>query len=131
LGIATNRYKVQFTKRSQDIIQKLIEQTNKEEYVHNVYELPSIEQTVQYLHAAAGYHTEKTWLKAIGKGNYNLWPLVDTTNVGTYFPKSEETQFGHMRGQCQGVPSTHAIHPAQNDSDSGKFEKKHNIFIHI
>ena len=27
-------------------------------------------------------------------------------NVAKYFPESEETQKGHMRGQCQGVRST-------------------------
>jgi hypothetical protein len=43
--------------------------TNKEEYIHNVYELPSIEQMVRYLHAAAGHPLEDTWVKAVGRGN--------------------------------------------------------------
>ena len=42
-------------------------------------------------------------LKAIRKGNYNSWPLTDTKKVRKYFPESEETQFGDMRGQRQGV----------------------------
>ena len=36
----------------------------------NVYELPSIEQTIRYLHAAAGFPAKTTWLAAIQHGNY-------------------------------------------------------------
>jgi hypothetical protein len=36
-----------------------------QEYIHNVYELPSIEPAIRYLHAAAGFPVEETWLKAI------------------------------------------------------------------
>ena len=76
------------------------------EHINNVYELPSIEQTVRYLHAAAGHPTKYTWLKAIARGNYNSWPLINVRNVRKHFPESEETQLGHMRGARQGVRST-------------------------
>ncbi len=72
----------------------------------NVYELPSIEQAIRYLHAAAGFPTKTTWLAAIRLGNYNTWPLVTVSNVHKHFPQSEETQQGHMRSQRQGVRST-------------------------
>jgi hypothetical protein len=62
-------YTVQTTKRSQKHIWALLSCTNKEEYIHNVYELPNIEQTIQYLHAAAGHPPEDTWVKAVGRGN--------------------------------------------------------------
>ena len=39
-------------------------------YIHNVYELPSIEPTIRYLHAAAGFPTKESWLRAIRWGNY-------------------------------------------------------------
>ena len=39
-------YKVQTTKYRQDLIKQLFERTNKDKYVHNVYKLPSMEQTV-------------------------------------------------------------------------------------
>ena len=61
------------------------------EHINNVYELPSIEQTVRYLHAAAGHPTKHTWLKAIAQGNYNSWPLINVQNVRKHFPESEET----------------------------------------
>jgi hypothetical protein len=71
-----------------------------------VYELPSTEQSMRYLHATAGHPTKERWLKVIAKGNYNLWPLIDIKNARTHFPESEETKYGHMRGQRQGVQST-------------------------
>ena len=58
------------------------------------------------MHGAAGFQTKNTWLKVIRKGNFLTWPLVNVKNVNKYFPESEETQKGHMRGQRQGVRST-------------------------
>jgi hypothetical protein len=81
-------------------------QTIGQEDIHNVYELPSIEPTIRYLHAGARFQAEERWLKAIQWGNYNSWPLINTTNVARYFPMSEEMQKGHMRSQRQGVRST-------------------------
>jgi hypothetical protein len=48
-----------------------------QEYLHNVYELPSVEPTIWYLHGAAGFPTKASWLKAIRKGNYLSWPLIN------------------------------------------------------
>ncbi len=39
-------YEVQTTQKSRSHICALLARTNKEEYVHNVYKLPSIKQTV-------------------------------------------------------------------------------------
>jgi hypothetical protein len=76
------------------------------EYIHNVYELSSLEPTICYLHAAASFPPKSTWLKAVQQGNYSTWPLINVKNVAKYFPESEETQMGHMQGQCQGIRST-------------------------
>ena len=129
---STNKvYEVQTTKYSQDFIKQHLERTNKYEYVHNVYELPSMEQTVRYLHAAAGHPTKETWLMAIAKGNYNLWPLIITKNVRKHFPESKETQYRHMRGQHQVVQSTRRVQPVQGKCNEEKIEKKKDIFIHV
>ena len=74
--------------------------------INNVYELPSIDQSIRYLHGAAGFPTKATWLKAIRCGNYDTWPLINVTNVNKHFPESEETQQVHMRNQRKGVRST-------------------------
>jgi hypothetical protein len=92
------------------------------EHINNVYELPSIEQAVRYLHAAAGHPTKYTWLKAIARGNYNLWPLITVRNVRKNFPELEETQLGHMGEQGKGyaAPDNH-----QGSAPWGKTESHH------
>ena len=37
---------------------------------NHMYELPSAEPTMRYLHSAAGFLTKSTCLKAIKKGNF-------------------------------------------------------------
>ena len=44
--------------------------SNKEEKVQQVYELPSTKQVIRYYHAAAGFPTKSTWIKAIKAGFY-------------------------------------------------------------
>jgi hypothetical protein len=44
------------------------------DHIHNVYELPSVEPTIQYLHGAAGFPTRASWLKAIHHGNISHGP---------------------------------------------------------
>jgi len=89
----------------------------RRELIHNVYELPSIEPTIRYFHGAAGFPTKPKWLQAICKGNYNSWPLINIKNVAKYFPESEETQKGHMKGQRQGVRSTKQMEPPETEHD--------------
>ena len=51
-------------------------QTTKEkrEEASNVYNLPSMAQTITYHHASAGYPVKDTWIKAINVENYTTWP---------------------------------------------------------
>jgi hypothetical protein len=44
------------------------------EFVNSVYELPNLEQVIAWYHAAAGYPTKTTWIKAIEAGFYATWP---------------------------------------------------------
>ena len=74
--------------------------------INNVYELPSLENAVRYLHAAVGFPTKATWLKSTRNGNYLTWPLLTIHNVNRHFPESEETQKGNICNQRQGVRST-------------------------
>jgi hypothetical protein len=74
-----------------------------QEYLHNVYRLPSIEPTIWYLHGAAGFPTKASWLKAIRKRKLSLLATHQCKNVAKYFPESEETQKRHMHSQRQGV----------------------------
>jgi hypothetical protein len=67
-----------------------------QEYLHNVYELPSVKPTIWYLHGVAGFPTKASWLKAIHKGNYLSWPLI---NVKT-LPSTSLNPRKLKRGTC-------------------------------
>eukprot|EP00804_Cyclotella_cryptica_P010211 CCRYP_013825-RA/>CCRYP_013825-RA protein AED:0.46 eAED:0.17 QI:0/0/0/0.57/1/1/7/0/869 len=86
-----------------------------------------IEQSIRYLHAAAGFPTKSTWLAAIRKGNYSTWPLITVKNVHKHFPQSEETQQGHMRNQRQGTRSTKQALPQAEPRTP--LPQLHDIFI--
>ena len=62
----------------------------------NVYDLPSMEALVRYMHAAAGSPVRYTWLKAIKNGNFNSWPGLNYNNAAKYCPQSIEKLKGHM-----------------------------------
>ncbi len=98
-----------------------------QEYLHNVYELPSVKPTIRYLHGAAGFPTKASLLKAIRKGNYLSWPLINEKNVAKYFPESEETQKGHMHGQRQGVQSMKAAKPTKDALTMLPHQKKNDF----
>jgi hypothetical protein len=100
-----------------------------QEYLHNVYELPSIEPTIQYLHGVAGFPTKASWLKAICKGNYLSWPLINVKSIAKYFPESEETQKGQMRGQRHGVRSTKVAEPTKDTPTNIPHQEKNDILI--
>jgi hypothetical protein len=55
------------------------DQISEEE--NNVYSLPSILQTITYLHAAAGFPVKETWMDAIKAGNFITWPSLTTMAV--------------------------------------------------
>ena len=79
---------------------------SKQEVAASVYSLPSMPQTIRYLHAAAGFPTKDSWIKAIKNGNYATWPGITAEAVNRHFPESIETQKGHMKKQRQNVRST-------------------------
>ena len=80
-GIKTNGDKL-WTIASND------DKSTREE-THNVYSLPSMTQSIKYLHAAAGFPVKETWLTAIEAGNYVTWPGLTTAAVRKHFPDSD------------------------------------------
>ena len=74
--------------------------------VNNVYELKTKPYLIRYYHAAAGFPTKPSWLAAIGKEHYLLWPGLDGTSAAKHFPESEETWRGHGRMIKSGLRST-------------------------
>ena len=76
------------------------------ETANAIFELPSTRQTILYHHASAGFPVKETFLDAVRAGNYATWPGLTVAALHKYFPDSDETQKGHMKGQRQGVRST-------------------------
>ena len=87
--------------------------------INNVYELTSTATLIRYLHAAAGFPTKATWLKAIANNHYTSWPGLTLTAVRKHFPESVETVKGHMKKQKAGIRSTkkQLIMPTETDEE--------------
>ncbi len=73
---------------------------------NNVYDLPSVEEGIKWLHASCGYPVKSTWLKAIRNGHFRGWPLINERTVNKYYPETNETILGHMQQQRKNVRST-------------------------
>jgi hypothetical protein len=58
---------------------------------NSVYDLPSTEQAIKWMHAVCGYPVKSTWIKAIKAGNFIGWPLLTEKNVNKYYPETDET----------------------------------------
>ena len=80
---------------------------------NSVYDLPSTEQAIKWMHATCGYPVKSTWLKAIKAGNYVGWPLLNERNVKKYYPETTETPKGHMNQTRQNVRSTKPKQPLE------------------
>jgi len=70
----------------------LIDRPNPKDAIGHVFELPSIEKTVLYYHAAAGFPVKETWIKAIIAGNYARWPALSIKAVNKHYHGSNERQ---------------------------------------
>ena len=57
---------------------------------NSVYDLPSTEQTIKWMHATCGFPVKPTWLKAFQAGNFNGWPLSTAKNVQRYYLLSRD-----------------------------------------
>ena len=73
---------------------------------YSAYDLPIVVSLIIYLHAAAGYLSWSTWLKATGVGNYLSWPGLTLANTTKYCPSTKSTIMGHLVQKRQGVRST-------------------------
>jgi hypothetical protein len=106
----------------------------KQEAASNVYSLPSILQAIKYLHAAAGFPTKDTWVKAIKNGNYVSWPGLTLNAVNKHFPESIKTQQGRMKKQRQNVrpmKQKQIVEETSEDEVLTRAVAKHNILAKV
>ncbi len=74
--------------------------------INVIFDLPSARKTFIWYHASAGFPTKATFIDAVRNGNYSTWPKLTVTLINRYFPESDETIKGHLKGQRQGIRST-------------------------
>jgi len=86
-----------------------------------VYDLPSTEQAIKWMHAVCGYPVKSTWLKAVKAGNYVGWPMLTERNVKKYYPETSETAKGHLNQTRKNVRSTrHKMETCDTSQLQGK-----------
>ncbi len=103
-----------------------------------IFDLPNNRQTLQYLHALAGFPVKETFLAVVWAGNYATWPGLMTTLIAKHFLDSDKTQKGHMKGQRKGVgltkvePPVHIkIEPTTETAPNLTVTKENDIFVVI
>ncbi len=80
-----------------------------------MYKLKTQPELVRYYHAAVGFPTKTSWLKASINKQYASWPGLTWEVVNKHFLESEETLKGHGRKIRSGLRSTKTS--TQNDDD--------------
>ena len=63
---------------------------------HSVYDLPSKEESINWIHTVCGYSFKSTWIKSIKAGNYVGCQMLTERNVARYYPETNETPKGHL-----------------------------------
>jgi hypothetical protein len=100
---------------------------------NSVYDLPSIEQAIKWMHAVCGYPVKSTWLRAIKAGNFVGWPMLTERNVSKYYPDTDETLKGHMNQTRKNVRSTKArrrtLEVVEHPDMKGK--KERDVYISV
>ena len=84
-------------------------QAAPQEAINVIFDLPSARETFLWYHASTGFPTKATFIDAVRNGNYSTWPKLTVTLINRYFPDSDETIKGHLKGQRQGIRSTKQI----------------------
>ncbi|KAL7525390.1 hypothetical protein ACHAXR_000989 [Thalassiosira sp. AJA248-18] len=94
---------------------------------NSVYDLPTTEQAIRWMHAVCGYPVKSTWLAAVEAGNYVGWPLLTARNIKKYYPETTETPKGHLNQTRKNVrstkPKTKPFEVCNNDRLRGKKER--------
>ncbi len=71
--------------------------------INVIFDLPSSCKTFLWYHASARFPPKETFIDAVCNGNYATWPKLMVTLINQYYPNSDKTVKGHLKGQCQGI----------------------------
>jgi hypothetical protein len=78
--------------------------------------------------------TKRNFIDAVCNGNYATWPKITVPLINQYYPDSDETVKGHLKGKCQGIRSTKQKELekiVENKTVRIKIEGKKSPFHHI
>ena len=75
---------------------------------NSVYDLPSTEETINWMHAVCEYLVKSTCIKNAKERNFVGWPTLNERNVEKYYQKNE-TPKGHINQTRNNVQSTKPI----------------------
>jgi len=84
-------------------------QAASHETINIIFDLPSARDIFLCYHASVGFPTKATFIDAVRNRNYSTWPKLMVTLINRYFPDSDETIKGHLKGQHQGIRSTEQL----------------------
>jgi hypothetical protein len=96
---------------------------------NSVYDLPSTEQAIKWMHAVCGYPVKSTWIKAIKAGNFIGWPLLTEKNVNKYYPETDKTPKGHMNQTRKNVRSTKPKRFETSNTSALRGKKVQDVFV--
>ena len=71
---------------------------------------------MRYYHAAAGFPTKPTWLKAINNGHYSSWTGLTAALVRKHYPEAMETRRGHGHKIQSNLRSTKKMLKEEEDT---------------
>ena len=87
-----------------------------------MYDFPSVEALVRYMHAESGFPVKLMWLRAIIRGNVETWSGITYSNAAKYFPHTVEMIKGNMFQTSQGLRSTKKKTPPHRGIKKGIFK---------
>jgi hypothetical protein len=74
--------------------------------INVIFDLPSSCKSFFWYHASAGFPPKETFIDTIHNRNYATWQKLTVTLINQYYPDSDETVKGHLKGQRQGIRLT-------------------------
>jgi hypothetical protein len=104
------------------------------EMINVIFDLPSSCKTFLWYHASAGSPPKETFIDAVHNRNYATWLKLTVMLINCYYPNSDKTVKGHLKGQQQGIRSTKqkALEKIiENKTVRIKIEGKKSPFHHI
>ncbi|KAL7552657.1 hypothetical protein ACHAWF_016316 [Thalassiosira exigua] len=109
-----------------------VEHVLPKEQVKNLFNLPSTEQRVAYIHACLGFPTKAAMLSAARAGRLLTIPFATVANISKLYPETKETPKGHLDQQRQRVRLTREANEENSKAvELTRSKREQNIYIKV